>query len=310
MPRVLILEPDSERYAQLIRSASLPDLSLHVHESPRGVDPTGFEVILGAPDQVAEILPDAHDVRWVQSTWAGARPLIAAGLPHRDVRITGVKGVFGIAMAEYVFTYLLLIHQRVYERTEAQAAYAWKRITPRRLSGKLLGIMGVGDIGGRIAETGKHFGMRVRGLTRSGASARVDDNFPTSERLAFAAGLDVLVCVLPDTPETTGIVDAELLDRLSPGAIVVNVGRGVTIDEDALVAALRRGRPAWAVLDVFREEPLPEDHAFWQLDNVFLTFHTAAVSNPEDIAPVFIENYHRYVRGEPLKHRIDPDRGY
>lgn len=310
MFRALILDPHAERYAQLIRSASLPDLTVHPHRSATGLDPTGFEVILGAPDLVAEVLPRARDVQWIQSTWAGARPLADTELPHPNIRVTGIKGVFGDAMAEYVFAYLLSIQQRVFERLEAQRAGSWNQIMPRRLAGKVLGVMGVGDIGGAVAATGKHFGMRVRGLTRSGRADGVDETYATSDRLAFASGLDVLVCVLPDTPETHGIIDAELLDRLSPGAIVVNVGRGASVDEAALVMALRRGRPAWAVLDVFREEPLPADHPLWKLDNVFLTFHTAALSHPEAIAPVFIDNFRRFLRGEPLAYEIDLDRGY
>lgn len=310
MPRVLILDPEADRYAALVRNASLPELQLRASTTAAGLDLSGADVIFGAPDLVAAVLPRATDVTWIQSTWAGVRPLLAALPPRRDVEITGVKGVFGAAMSEYVFAYLLLIHQRVLERRAAQGARQWRAVAPRRLSGKVMGIMGVGDIGASVAATARHYGMRVRGLTRSGRAESVAEAFRADDRLAFATGLDVLVCLLPDTPRTRGIVDAELLDRLSPGAIVINAGRGSTIDEHALVAALGRGRPAWAVLDVFQEEPLPDDHPLWTVDNAFLTFHTAAVSHPQDIAPVFVENYRRYLRGEPLLYRVDPDRGY
>lgn len=313
MPRVLILESDAERYAQLVRAASLPGLpddAIVTAMSPEGLDAAGYEVLLGAPDLVAHVLPRAVDARWVQSTWAGARPLATAELPRPDLVVTGVKGVFGDAMAEYVFGYLLAIHQRVLERTGVQRDRAWRKLAPRRLTGKVLGVMGAGDIGGRIAATGKHFGMRVRGLTRSGHASGVHDAYATADRLAFAEGLDVLVAVLPETPETRGIVDAAILEQLSPGAIFVNVGRGTTVDEHALVAALRRGRPAWAVLDVFAEEPLDAEHPLWALDNVYLTAHVAAQSHPEEIAPVFVDNWRRWMRGEPLEHVIDLARGY
>ena len=313
MPRVLILEPDAERYAQLLRAADLPELPADAVEaatSAEGLDPTGFEVLFGAPDLLAEVLPRAADVRWVQSSWAGARPLAAAELPHPEIVVTGIKGVFGEAMSEFVFAYLLGIHQRVLERAAAQADRRWRKVVPRRLAGKVLGVMGAGDIGGRIVATGRHFGMRVRGLTRSGRGDGVHDAFTPDRRLEFADGLDALVGVLPDTPETERVIDAEVLERLSPGAIFINVGRGATVDENALVAGLRMGRPAWAVLDVFHEEPLPPDHPLWTMDNAYLTFHTAALSHPEEIAPVFEDNWRRFVRGRPLEHRIDLEKGY
>ena len=313
MPKLLILTPHASRYAELIRAADLPaagGLDIEAATKADGLDLDGIDIVLGAPDLVAEALPGAPDVAWVQSTWAGARPLVASLADRPDVVLTGVKGVFGQPMAEFVFGYLLAIHQRVLDRSAAQRQRRWETLPPRQLAGKVLGILGVGDIGGRIAATGRHFGMRVRGLTRSGVAEGVHESFGPGDRLAFAERLDVLVAVLPDTPETKDFVDEELLERLAPGAVFVNVGRGATVDEDALVRALRRGHPAWAVLDVFREEPLPTDHPLWALDNAYLTFHTAALSNPEDIVPVFLENLRRWEDGSPLLHRLDAARGY
>ena len=313
MPTLLILTPSPARYAELIRAGDPPpdlELEIVVASQTEDLDLSGIDIVLGAPDLVAEVLPRADDVTWVQSTWAGARPLVSALADRQDVVLTGVKGVFGPQMAEFVFGYLLGIHQRLLERAAAQQERRWATLPPRQLTGKLLGILGVGDIGGRIAATGRHFGMRVRGLTRSGVAEGVHESFAPNEKLAFANRLDVLVAVLPDTPETTGFVDAEMLEQLAPGAVFVNVGRGATVDEDALVRALRRGHPAWAVLDVFHEEPLPEDHPLWELDNAYLTFHTAALSTPEDIVPVFLENLRRWSEGAPLLYRMDPARGY
>lgn len=313
MPKLLILTPHAPRYVELIRAAEHPafaDVDIAAATRSEDADLRGVEIVLGAPDLVAEVLPRAADVAWVQSTWAGARPLLSALEDRPEVVLTGVKGVFGQQMAQFVFAYLLAIHQRVLERAEAQRDRRWETLPPLQLAGKLLGILGVGDIGGRLAATGRHFGMRLRGLTRSGVADGVHESFGPDERLAFADGLDVLVGVLPDTPQTREFVDEELLERLAPGAVFVNVGRGATVDEDALVRALRRGHPAWAVLDVFREEPLPADHPLWELDNAYLTFHTAALSNPEDIVPVFLENLRRWREGKPLRYLMDPGRGY
>jgi phosphoglycerate dehydrogenase-like enzyme len=115
---------------------------------------------------------------------------------------------------------------------------------------------------------------------------------------------------MPATTETRKIVDAALLRTLPPRALFVNPGRGGVVDEAALAAALLEGRLAGAVLDVFETEPLPADHIFWRLPNVRITAHTAALSAPVDIAPIFVDNYRRLLRGEPLQYRVDFERGY
>lgn len=310
MPRLLILDPDADAYAQILARSALPDLEVDTAEAAEAADPAPYDILLGPPDLLAAVLPQAVRARWVQSTWAGVRPLVDADLARDDLVATGVKGVFGEAMSEYVFGYLLMIHQRALERLEAQRARTWRQVAPRKLAGKTMGIMGVGDIGSAIAATARSLGMRVRGLTRSGRSEAVDESFAPERRMAFAQGLDVLVSTLPDTSATTGIIDERLLDGLAPESILVNVGRGANVDEPALAAALRRGRPSWAVLDVFRREPLPPDHPFWDLDNVFITCHAAALSHPTDIVPIFVDNYRRFREGRPLRHVVDLVRGY
>ena len=115
---------------------------------------------------------------------------------------------------------------------------------------------------------------------------------------------------MPATRDTRHLVDAALLRALPPRAVFVNPGRGGVVDEPALAAALEEGRLAGAVLDVFQEEPLPPGHVFWRTPNLLITSHTAALSDPEDIAPVFIDNYRRLLRGEPLRHQVDFELGY
>ncbi|PYQ92890.1 MAG: hypothetical protein DMF96_31825 [Acidobacteria bacterium] len=125
-----------------------------------------------------------------------------------------------------------------------------------------------------------------------------------------SVNLDYLVSVVPTTAGTRHIVDAALLGALPPHAIFINPGRGSVVDEPALAAALTDGRLAGAVLDVFQQEPLPPGHVFWRTPNLLITSHTAALSAPEDIAPVFIENYRRLLRREPLLHQVDFELGY
>jgi phosphoglycerate dehydrogenase-like enzyme len=128
--------------------------------------------------------------------------------------------------------------------------------------------------------------------------------------MEFADGLDYLVCVLPRTKQTNRIVDAAFLEALPPHAVLINVGRGNAVDESALVNALNEGRLAAAVLDVFEKEPLPQEHPFWTTPNLYMTFHTSAISYPKDITELFVENYQLYSAGKPLKYVVDFERGY
>jgi phosphoglycerate dehydrogenase-like enzyme len=127
---------------------------------------------------------------------------------------------------------------------------------------------------------------------------------------AFAAGLDYLVCVLPNTESTRRMVDAEVLQALPKHALLVNIGRGRTVDEKALAEALSSGQLAGAILDVFENEPLPPDHFLWDIPNVIITSHTSGPSFPEDLAKVFVRNYWRYISGQTLLHLVDFERGY
>jgi phosphoglycerate dehydrogenase-like enzyme len=169
----------------------------------------------------------------------------------------------------------------------------------------------VGTIGAALARTAKHFGMHVRGLTRASRDCPdVDVYYHANDRLAFAAGLDYVVCIVPNTAGTRRLIDRDFLSALPPTAVVINPGRASVIDHDALASALTEGRLAAAVLDVFDAEPLPAEHVLWRTPNVFVTSHTAALSIPTDIAPLFIDNYRRLVSGEPLKYRVDFDLEY
>lgn len=303
MHRLLILSKHADAYRRLVEAARLPDLEIAADES-------ACDVVLGEPALIAPALPRLPSARWVQSTWAGVEPLLDPSL-RRDYTLTNARGVFGALMSEYVFAYMLAHERRLFEKHASQRARRWDPAPPGTLRGKRLGLLGVGSIGAAIAKTAKAFAMRVRGYTRSSeASPDVDEYFHGDAREAFARDVDYLVSVMPNTPATRRLVDARLLAALPPRAVLINPGRGSTVDEAALVDALRNGRLAGAVLDVFDREPLPEDHAFWTLPTVIITSHTAALSRPEDIAPIFVDNYRRFVAGAPLQYRVDFDGGY
>ena len=303
MHRLLILSKHADAYRQLIGGARLDDLDITTDES-------AADVAFGEPSLVAPAIARLTKVRWVQATWAGVEPLLDPSL-RRDYILTNARGVFGGLMSEYVFAYMLAHERKLLEKYAAQRECRWDPAPPGTLAGKRLGLLGVGTIGAAIAKTAKHFGMRVRGYTRSSEnSADVDEYFHGADRIAFARDLDYLVNTMPNTANTRKFVDEALLGALPSRAVFINPGRGSTVDESALVEALRTNRLAGAVLDVFEREPLTHNNMFWWLPNVLITSHTAALSFPEMIAPVFIENYRRFRAGQPLRYRVDFEAGY
>jgi len=315
MHSLLILSRLARDYHVLIESAHLPDLAITSTTDPAdaAVHGASFDLAFGEPALLRQVMPALTAARWVQSTWAGVEPLLDPAL-RRDYILTNARGVFGAQMSEYVFAYLLARERKLFEKQASQAAGRWDPAPPTRLRGKQLGLLGVGTIGAALARTAKHFGMRVKGFTRASEdSADVDEYFhgPLADvAAAFGSDLDYLVCVMPDTAATHHLIDDALLRALPPRAVFVNPGRGGVVDEAALAAALRGRRLAGAVLDVFDREPLQADHVFWRLPNVLITSHTAALSAPSDIAPIFIDNYGRLRRGEPLQYRVNFERGY
>lgn len=303
MPTLLILSSNADEYKQLIKSAQLPNLELTL-------EPGDCDIVLGEPKLIRDALPRLSNLKWVQAIYAGVERLMDPDL-RRDYTLTNARRVFGELMSEYVFGYLLSHEKRIFERYRSQQAKHWDRSESGVLRGKTLGLLGVGSIGSHLAGMAKHFGMSVTGFTRESTScADVDVYYHNPNILKFAGRLDYLVSVLPRTKDTNRIVNASLLDALPSHAIFINVGRGNAVDERALVSALNEGNIAAAVLDVTEDEPLPENHPFWTTANLLLTFHTSAISYPEDILKLFIENYHRYLEGKPLKYQVDFRKGY
>lgn len=303
MSTLLILTSDADEYTRLIEAAHLPNLKLTSN-------PEDCDIVLGEPKLIRDALPLLPKVKWIQAIYAGVESLMDPAL-RRDYILTNARGVFGELMSEYVFGYLLFREKRILERIRAQESKQWLRPQSGVIRGKTLGLLGVGSIGSYLASTAKHFGLTVRGFTRESESCKdVDVYYHPPDILKFVEGLDYLVVVLPRTEDTNKTVDMDLLNALPSHAIFINVGRGNAVDEPALVKALNEGKIAAAVLDVFSQEPLPPGHPFWSTSNLLMTFHTSAVSYPESITKLFVENYHLYIEGKPLKHQVDFERGY
>ncbi len=304
MPKALILSHRAAEYRQLLEAANLPQLELISKPEP------GCEIVFGEPARIRTILPELPNLKWVQSVWAGVEPLLDPAL-RRDYTLTNAREVFGGLMTEFVFGYLLLHERKILQRLESQKNRHWDQTPPGTLRGKTLGLVGVGSIGAELARAAKFFGLTVHGYTRESENSKhVDRYYHGTELLDFANGLDYLIAVLPNTSATRHLLTAAVLSRLPAHALFINVGRGATVDESALIEALETERIAGAVLDVFEQEPLPAESPLWETKNLLVTSHTSAPSFPKDIARLFIENYPRYLAGQPLKYVVDFERGY
>src|SRR5512138_779726 len=268
MPKLILLSHDKDKYQRMIEAAQLPDLEFVT-------DQAQADIVLGEPKVIRDQLPQLSSLKWAQSIYAGVEPLVDPA-QRRDYVLTNARGVFGQWMSEYVFGYLLFLEKKILDRIRAQQAKQWKRDESGTLRGKTIGLLGVGSIGAHLAETAKHFRMKVRGYTRgSETSTRVDRYYHGDDLLKFAEGLDYLVSVLPRVEATNKLVDEKFLNALPSHAVFVNVGRGNCVDEAALVEVLKEGKLAAAVLDVFEQEPVPTNHPFSTTPNLYMTYHTS-----------------------------------
>lgn len=270
-----------------------------------------------SPEGLAAAVSHCPRLRWVQATSAGAGDQVRrAGLDAEaleQVTVTTASGVHALPLAEFCLFGLLAIAKGLPRLAADHRSRTWPalRQPTRELHGETLFILGLGDIGLEVARLAKAFGMRTVGFKRTvgaGSQPFTDEVHTAGDLTTMIDQADALVIALPETPQTRGLVDGEVIGRMRPGCIVVNVGRGSVVDEDALVEALRQGRIAGAVLDVFAEEPLPPSSSLWELPNVLVSPHSAALSPHEDerIVELLRDNLRRYLAGEPLRNVVRP----
>ena len=263
------------------------------------------EVLFGFPRedpaQLALAVRRAPNLRFVQATFAGAgQQLAAAGLTQQElerVAFASSSGVHVTPLAEWALFGILAFTKGLPRLLADKQARRWDHYPVDELRGATLLVVGQGAIGREVTRLGEAFGMRVVGFSRS--HGNLDELLPQA---------DAIVSSLPLTDETRGLIGREQFARMRNGAIFVNVGRGGVVDEAALVDALRSGKLRGAALDVFAEEPLPPESPLWELDNVILSPHTAALSVNENarVVDLFAENLRHYLAGEELVSRIRP----
>jgi phosphoglycerate dehydrogenase-like enzyme len=257
----------------------------------------------GSRDLLRQVWRMAPHVRWIHSRSAGLDELLFPELVESHVPLTNARGVFSEILGEFVVAAVLFFAKGLRRMVRSQEAGVWDQFDTVEVAGQTMGVIGLGDIGKAAARRAEALGLRIIGLGRSGGPQQKRDLLAQSDYVVLSA---------PLTPETRGFIGEAELRIMKPAAVLINVGRGPLVDEVALVSALRERRIGGAALDVFNQEPLPAGHPYFALDNLLLSPHSA--DHTPDWQPramqLFLDNFTRYRKGEPLQNVVDKRRGY
>jgi len=273
------------------------------------------EVVLDFPSgHYRDLSAVAPRLKWLQSTSAGIGQMVKrVGLDQTKITFTTASGVHARPLADFCLMAMLMFAKDYVRMDRDKKAKRWERYCGDELTGKTLAIVGVGRVGQEVARHGKRMDMRVTGMRRSDAPMPdVDKVFDRAELHSMLREADFLVLAAPHTPETEGIIGEAELAVMKPTAVLINIGRGALVDEDALIRALQQQRLAGAALDVFRDEPPPPDSPLWDMPNVIVSPHSASTVTQENarITEIFCENLRRYLSGQPLRNVLDKQKLY
>jgi phosphoglycerate dehydrogenase-like enzyme len=252
-----------------------------------------------------ELLPSLHTARWIHTLAAGVESLPFDLLRRTPVVVTNSRGLYADALGEFAIAAMLWFAKDLRQLVTNQMGGKWAPYDVERLEGKTAGIIGHGAIGEAVARRATAMGMNIVSVRR-----RQEFGDPTIDDVVAEA--DYVVMSAPLTAATRGLMTRARIAAMKSNAVFINIGRGATVDEEALVEALRERRIRGAALDVFATEPLPPDHELWQLDNVLVSPHSADhTSDAHDRAMTFfLENLRRFRNGDSLENVVDKDEGY
>ena len=286
----------------------LPDLACRVWPDVPEPDKVAFALVWQPPPGLLRRFPN---LKAIFSTGAGVEHILAdPELPDVPV-VKAVDRLLTKGMSEYVLLHVLRQHRRLGTLQAAQAERRWIEFSTPDTPATTVGIMGLGTLGGEAARLLAELGFRVTGWSRTRKSLPGITCFHGPDQLdAFLRGTDHLVCLLPLTAETRGLLNHRTLALLRPGAYFINAGRGPIVVEADLLAALDSGGLAGATLDVFDTEPLPSKHPFWRHPKVLVTPHNASDSVAETITAEIAANIRRLRAGAPLRHVVSRTQGY
>jgi phosphoglycerate dehydrogenase-like enzyme len=313
---VLLWTDNTAAYVDAIKAAGLDD-RVAVDTLPRKDKPSADQLArteaLMAPVVPPGLLPAMPRLRWAQAMTAGVEGWLALPDLPKDLALTCARGTHTESMPENIMAALFYVAKPLAIAAANDKAGKWVHTVAQPLTGRTLGILGLGAIGGEVARMAKAFGMKVIGTKRRPeAIAHVDEVLPAERTDEVLARADFLLLLLPATPATDNFINASRLAKMKPTAWLLNFGRGHLIKDDDLIAAVKARTIAGAVLDVFRQEPLPAEHPFWKTEGILVLPHIGGPHPQRDrfVAKLFVDNLGRFLDGKPLRETVDRTVGY
>lgn len=301
---LLAMPPETvAQYYSRLR-ATFPQLTVNLvdHHSKVGpyIGSAGILMTFG-PMITDQVVRDATNLKWIQALGTGVDNLIDLPSLRSDVIVTNIQGIHGAAMSEAAIMAMLALSRDFPRVVRNQDRHLWERWPARLLEGKKLGILGIGVISETLAPKCKALGMTVVGITSVKRTvAGFDRVYGRDELISAVRDLDYLVVLTPYSPVTHHMVDATVFAGMKPTSYFINLARGGVVDEPALIAALKNRQIAGSALDVFNDEPLPQDHPFWTMKNVIVTPHLGGYYDgyADRALPVVEENIRRFLAGD------------
>jgi phosphoglycerate dehydrogenase-like enzyme len=313
---LLLWTNSTAAYLDAIKAAGLADRvlvdTLPVKDRPSAEQMARTEALMAVAAPPG-LLPAMPKLRWVQAMTAGVEGWLALPDLPPGLTLTCARGTHRESMPENIIGAIFYLAKPYAAAVENQKHSKWVQSVAQPLTGKTLGILGLGAIGGDVARIAAVLGMRVIGTRRRpermGNVAKVLPPDGTNEVLAES---DFVLLLLPATPETVDCINAERLTRMKPSAWLLNFGRGHLIKDDDLIAAVKTKQIAGAMLDVFRQEPLPAEHPFWTTQGIIVLPHIGGPHPQRDqvVSRLFVDNLGRFLAGQPLKEVVDRKAGY
>lgn len=307
---ILVVAP-GQNMSPLINSLLKIDSNLDVEIWPEVKDRkrVQFAVSWQHPPNSLNLYPN---LKAVTSFGAGVDHILNDKTIPEQIRVTRVVSKeLKQHITQYLFTAVLnyRFHFPQYHKQNRNAV--WKQFRPVKMDDSCIGILGLGELGRYSGEQFARAGYKISGWAKSEKNIEGIDTYAGIEQMDdFLASANILICLLPLTTETEGILDLELFKKLKKPAYLINVGRGEHLVEEDLIYALDTNLLAGACLDVFKKEPLPQNHPLWQRNNVFITPHIAGLVPPESSAALIVDNYKRLLSGQPLLYEVNRSKGY
>ncbi|MBW2412778.1 MAG: glyoxylate/hydroxypyruvate reductase A [Deltaproteobacteria bacterium] len=307
---LLIIAPEleSEMFADELQRLD-PDLDVRIWPQTGNAD--DIELALTWHHPIGEFAK-FKKLKCIASLGAGVDHIFRDSELPEGVPVTRVvQSSMSQFMSEYVILAVLHYCRQFDIYKDDQAAKRWHSRIPLLARDICIGIMGLGQLGADAARKLAQLEFNVAGWSRTPKTIDGVESYAGNDALGeFLSRANILVCLLPLTPATTGILNSSTFEKLPAGAYIINVARGAHLIEDDLLAALDSGHLSGACLDVFQTEPLPEDHPFWSHPKILITPHISSITDPISVMPQILENYRRMKSGKPLTHVVDIDRGY